>query len=164
MQKNTNKKKNIFSEKSGFTLLEILLVIGIIAVLAVVIIVALNPAKRFEDARNSRRLSDIQSILSAIQQYMVDNNGSIPSGITTSEMQIGGAGEGCELDTEICDAFGGGCANLAEPLGPYLKEIPLDPENGSIEFSHYSVQMDANNIVTVRACESTDETISSVSR
>jgi prepilin-type N-terminal cleavage/methylation domain-containing protein len=37
-------------QKSGFTLVEILLVIGIIAVLATVVIVALDPAKRFQDS------------------------------------------------------------------------------------------------------------------
>lgn len=83
--------------KNGFTLIEILLVIGIIAVLATVVIVALNPAQRFADARNARRLSDIQSILSATQQYIVDNKGVLPPGLDSTEKQIGTDSSNCEM-------------------------------------------------------------------
>ena len=56
---------------SGFTLLEILLVIGIIAVLATVVAVSLDPATRFQNAKDARRLSDIQSILSRSEERRV---------------------------------------------------------------------------------------------
>lgn len=152
------------ANKRGFTLIEILLVIGIIAVLATVVIVALDPAKRFEDARNSRRLSDIQSILSAVQQYIVDNKGSLPTRLDVAEKQISTSGSGCAISGE-CDVSGGGdCIDLSSELAKYLKSIPYDPQNGSNEATHYSVVADANNIVTVKACDSTDTSISSVSR
>ena len=77
---------------SGFTLLEILLVIGIIAVLATVVAVSLDPATRFQNAKDARRLSDIQSILSAIHQSIVDNRGALPSGIDTTEREIASSG------------------------------------------------------------------------
>jgi len=40
--------------KKGFTLIELLVVIAIISILAVVVFVALDPVKRFADARNSK--------------------------------------------------------------------------------------------------------------
>ncbi len=83
------------STKQGFTLIEILLVIGIIAVLATVVVVSLDPATRFQNARDARRLADIQSILSAVQQYIVDHKGQLPSGLSTYEMQIGTSDSGC---------------------------------------------------------------------
>jgi type IV pilus assembly protein PilA len=152
------------TNKRGFTLLEILLVIGIIATLALVVVVALDPAKRFEDARNSRRLSDVQSILSAVQQYLVDNKGAIPDGIANHERQLGIVGGGCELTTNVCSISDSSCVDLSSTLARYLKEIPYDPQNGSVETTHYAVVIDLNNIITVKACDSTDGTIASVSR
>ena len=150
--------------KPGFTLIEILLVICIIAVLATVVIVALDPAKRFADARNARRLSDMQSILSAVQQYIVDNKGQIPYGLDTNEKQLGTASTGCEMGYGPCSGGLPYCLDVSSDLSKYLKSLPYDPANGSSERTHYSIQIDSNNIVTVRSCDSTDETISSVSQ
>lgn len=157
-----NTKKSYLPKRHGFTLLEILLVIGIIAVLATVVIVSLDPATRFRDARDSRRLSDIQSILSAVHQYIVDNRGALPDGIDTTEREISTEGSGCSISTDVCSASD--CVDLSSPLARYLKTVPYDSENGSEAHTRYSVQVDANNIVTVRACDSNDTTISSVSR
>ena len=52
----------------------------------------------------------------------------------------------------------------ATPVSKYLKSMPYDPKNGAAERTHYTIQVDSNNIVTVIACDSTDTTISSVSR
>ena len=64
--------------KKGFTLIELLIVIAIIAIIAGAVLVAMNPAKRIADANNGRRWEEVNSILNAIQQYVVDNTGSLP--------------------------------------------------------------------------------------
>lgn len=150
--------------KNGFTLIEILLVIGIIAVLATVVIVALDPAKRFGDAKNSRRLSDIQSILSAVEQYIVDNKGSLPDGLNATEKQLGSGSSGCAIAGNCSVSGSGDCLDLGNTLAKYLKSIPYDPQNGSAGTTHYSIVADSNNIVTVTTCDSTDTGIASVSR
>jgi len=80
--------------KKGFTLVELLIVVAIIAILAVLVFVALDPVTRFSDARNSRRWSDVNSILTAVHEYIVDNDGALPAGLSVTESQLGTCGSG----------------------------------------------------------------------
>ena len=66
-------------KQKGFTLIEILVVIGIIAILAAVVIVALNPGRQFAQARNTQRWSNINTLLNAVGQRLADNRGNWPS-------------------------------------------------------------------------------------
>src|SRR6266699_3777710 len=74
--------KKLSNNQKGFTLIELLIVIVIITALAVTVFVALNPVKRVKDAHDSRRASDAETILTAIHEYIVDNNGNLPPAIT----------------------------------------------------------------------------------
>ncbi len=151
--------------QKAFTLIEILLVIGMIAVLATVVFVALDPAKRFQDTRNAKRSTDAQSILSAIQTSIIDTQGTLPSGITTVEKQVGTAATGCAIATGGCSVVGAtDCVNLSVTLAKYLKTIPQDPSGGTQALTRYSVAVDANGIVTVKACGAEGGAIISASR
>ena len=137
------------SAKKGFTLIELLVVIAIIATLAVVVFVALDPATRFAQARNSRRWSDVNNTMTAIHEYIVDNGGTYPSGITTTEQQLGTCTSG---GATLCTGAAAACTDLSSDLAPYLKTMPLDPRNGTAETTGYSVVEDANGIITISAC------------
>lgn len=146
--------------KKGFTLIELLVVIAIIAVLATVVFVALNPTKRFTDARNSRRFSDVETILTAVHEYAVDNGGALPTGINATEKQLGtcltGGSTLCTGATTACLDLSGGTL-----LGKYLKTIPIDPnQTTGTTTTGYSVVSDTNGIVTVKACSAEGVTIS----
>ena len=69
------------SSRNGFTLIEILLVIGIIGILAAVVIIAINPTKQLQDARSTDRRVSIREIENAISQYVIDGNSldSVPA-------------------------------------------------------------------------------------
>lgn len=137
----------------GFTLVELLLVIGIIATLAVVAFVALDPAKRFADARDARRVSDVESILSAVHQYVIDNKGSFPPALAVNaEQTIGTGGSGCSNSNGGCSTQADDCVNLSSDLERYLKTIPFDPNEGYEGNTFYTILLDSNGIVTVRAC------------
>jgi len=154
---------NLPNKRNAFTLIEVLLVIAIIAVLAVVVFVALNPAGRFSDARNSRRWNDVNNILTAVHEYIVDNDGSLPTGLSTGmvETQLGSCPSG---GATLCTGASAACVNLAAPLGAFLKSMPLDPQTGSAATSGYSIAVDANNIVTLKACSAEVGEVIQVSR
>lgn len=135
----------------------------IIAILAAVVFVALDPVTRFAQARNSRRWNDVNSILTAVHEYIVDNDGALPTGLSAgmAVTQLGTADAGCEDCGCGVAADCGACINLSTPLARYLASIPEDPSGGTAETTGYSVVVDANNIVTVSACNAElDETIS----
>lgn len=129
---------------AGFTLIEILIVIGIIAILAAIVLVAVNPAQQFKKANDAQRASNVNAILNAVGQYVVDNKGSLPSGITTADQDLGSAG-----------------ANICSKLVPdFLAALPADPgkPDQSIDSTEctsyttgYNIKKDSNNRVTVTA-------------
>ena len=137
------------NKNSAFTLLEILLVVGIIAILAGIVIIAINPGKQLAQVRNSQRKSDIKAISNAITQFYIDHS-YYPASTTfstTSLMAI------CPTGASSSPAVGFNCAannmlNLSELVPTYLVAIPNDPVTTTI--SGYSVML-ANNQPVVSA-------------
>jgi type IV pilus assembly protein PilA len=147
------KIKKTISGKEGFTLLEILLVIAAIAILAGIVILAINPSKQLKDARNVQRRADVNTILNAVYQYSVDNDGIIPQTINTTATEI------CATNAVNCT----GVINLSVLTNneTYLTAIPSDP-NGTCAANGvcYEILKTANNRITVSAPDAEDATIS----
>jgi prepilin-type N-terminal cleavage/methylation domain-containing protein len=140
----------------GFTLIEILLVVAAIAILAGIVIIAINPNKQLGDTRNAQRRSDVATILNAIYQYSLDNNGIIPEHITV-------------VRTEICKTTGPNCAGYAD-IGElflnekYIVSMPFDPQGSSTYGAGYEIQKTTNNRVTVTAPDAEQGATISISR
>lgn len=132
----------------GFTLIELLVVIGILAVLLAITLIAINPARQFAQANDTKRRSDVNAILNAVHQYAVEWNGQLPAAITTSDQ-----------------AISNGAADLCDDLVPeYVAALPSDPQaaNGGVNIeegdcaaydTEYTILQTAapNNRVTVTA-------------
>ena len=121
----------------GFTLIELLVVIGIITILAAVVLVAVNPARQFASARDTQRRADLYGITNAVYQYATENNGNLPTAITTTPTRIGTAG---------------GLVDLSTILVPtYIAAMPKDPSNGTDANTQYTIYRDANGRVVATA-------------
>lgn len=147
--------KTVSQKTQGFTLLEILLVVAAIGILAGIVILAINPNKQLGQTRNAQRQTDVTTILNAVYQYSLDNDGTLPTAITTSAQ-------------EICKT-GGTCTGLAD-LGvlttneEYLTAIPTDPTGSSTNGAGYEILKTANNRVTVSAPDAEQGATISVTR
>ena len=141
-------KGNALSLSKGFTLIELLVVIGILAVLLAITLIAINPARQFSQANNTKRTSDVNAILNAINQYMADNAGNTPTGITAAELNIAKVG-----GADICSQL----------MTIYMAALPSDPKtgvpNGSVtncaqvdyDTKYSVIRSGTDNRVTVKA-------------
>ena len=114
-------------KQKGFTLIEVLVVIGIIAILAAVVLIAINPSRQFRQARDTQRVTNLNAMLSAVGQYVADNKGAIPGNITSNVQNIktGGA--------DICSQL----------VPTYISALPVDPNfNSGVSVADCSASYD----------------------
>jgi len=131
------------NKHKGFTLIELLVVLGIIAILAAIVIIAVNPARQFAISRNTVREANVNSILSAVWQYAVDNQGNLPATIT-------------ETAGEICKTGAASCIGLVDLSvltidAKYIVKIPEDPKGASANGTGYWIQKMPNGRIKVTA-------------
>jgi type II secretion system protein G len=101
-------------KRSGFTIVELLIVIVIIGILAAITIVAYNGIQ--QRARDSARTSDIAGVQKALELYRADN-GVYPS--------VGSDNSGYNLST------------LSTALVPkYINSIPNDPNTSLTNYQY----------------------------
>ncbi|MCD5396363.1 MAG: prepilin-type N-terminal cleavage/methylation domain-containing protein, partial [Candidatus Pacebacteria bacterium] len=113
--------------KKGFTLIEILIVMGIVGALATGIIIAIKPGARFAQMRDMKRKENLERIYSAIQNKLLSE---------------GGAWIGCEEIPFEPTFIGKGEGNydLYSCLVPtYLSKELYDPKDGNAENSGYEI-------------------------
>lgn len=146
---------NSVKNNKGFTLIELLVVIGILGILLTIVLIAINPARQFAQADNTKRSSDTSALLNAIHQYAADHKGALP---TNMPARGAPAENVSNTGADVC----------AELSPTYLSLLPSDPQaaNGGVGVSdctaaydtEYTVAQDATGRVTVSA-PNTDTTV-----
>lgn len=117
------------NKKAGFTIVELLIVIVVIAILAAITIVAYSGIQ--QRARDSKRLQDVDTISKALELYYIDNGKYPPGAGSTS------------INPSWSTTADGSWVNLATLLRPYASSLPTDPvstpgANGIIAGYNYS--------------------------
>ena len=150
------------NKKQGFTLLEILLVVAAIGILAGIVILAINPGKQLGDTRNAQRKVDVNTILNAVYQYSVDNNGNIPSGVASSTCATATSTEICKTGAVSCSGY----SALSEltTSEKYLVSIPIDPTGTSTNGAGYRIAKSSTGRITVCAPNAEQSATISVTR
>jgi len=113
---------------AGFTLIEILVVVALIAILTAITFIAINPGKNFADARDTTRATHVSQILNAVSQYLTKPGNTL---ITLAPNALATATAIPVCTTNISgDVIGTAGIDLTAPLvtaGDYIVGIPVDP-------------------------------------
>lgn len=148
--------------KKGFTLVELLIVLGIIAIILTIILVLLDPPRRFAEARDAHRASDVESIIHAIRIDEVDHSGYSTTALYTlypgNNYQIGTCLSGGEFCGDVLTQQS--CVDMSRLWEEgYLGQIPYDYLYGTPEKTGYYLRRNTNGTLAIGACypERTDE-------
>ena len=115
--------KNKQLKHKGFTLLELLLVIGMIAILSGIVILAINPGRSLAKTRDLQRAVGISEINKALSQYYIDH-GSYPPTLAPNIKSICNTGASATSSGLNC---GIDEVDLSMLVPAYLPAIPVDP-------------------------------------
>lgn len=136
--------------------MELIIVIAILAILAAGIFVAIDPARRINEANNARRSTDVASILDALVKYQADNNGTHYSTVAAltagNAYVIGTAASGCDT-TCTAQTTEAACVDLSAFPQNYLGAIPADPKTGTAANTDYYISRGTLGTLTVGVCD-----------
>ncbi len=134
-----NQRKSDEVLAKGFTLLELLIVIAILAILATAVVLVLNPAQYLAQSRDTQRMNDLDTVKNAINLYLATATSVSWTPVTSCDLSavasctnpptgwtIGSASTSTAIN-------GTGWINVpfnALPNGSPLSKLPLDPVNG----------------------------------
>lgn len=144
----------IFKSK-GFTLVELLVVVGVLAVLATAVVLVLNPAEYLKQSRDSIRVSDLQNINRALNLFNVANDSGFGN-TNTVYVSLTASNSNCSDlnlpaspkpyhcvtiagDLRKINGSGWMPVNFASlPQGSPFASLPVDPINTALSGHYYT--------------------------
>jgi type II secretory pathway pseudopilin PulG len=120
--------KMVKARTNAFTILELLVVIGLIIILAITLLTLLNPAEAQKRNRDAKRLRDVTTLQTIVSQYLEDGNSFGSNCTTTTPCSSLSAGN---VDSTPPSGATNWLGGTSVNLSIYTQTIPVDPVNGT---------------------------------
>lgn len=140
----------------GFTMLELIIIVSIILVLGTAVLIWVDPVERISDTKFARRQDDVMVLSAAFSDYAQSHKGVLPilGEITTDKKVICNSQTGLPL---TCDTSSKLCLKIDDPdfFTNNITNLPIDPDKSSDGDTGYYIKKDANNNISIGACDYT---------
>ena len=143
----------IIKDQKGFSLLELLIVLGVLMILGTAVFYWVDPVAQVGKAEDKRRQNDILNIANAFTSYARDHKGALPIlGQVNSSKKVlcsiqSGTQLTCGASTEYCLAI-----SDQDFFDKYLGRLPTDPDKSSETDTGYYILADASNNIVFGSC------------
>lgn len=149
LEKSAQVRKGLASlrGRSGFTLVELLVVIAIIAILAAVVVLIINPLELTRRGRDAARLTDLSNLQQAINVAVQEatNSGAAILCKTAGAYPCNGSSH---TGARVADGTGWVKTDLSSQKSVSVPTLPIDPVNDATYHYTYCAASDAWEIDT----------------
>lgn len=126
--------------KKGFTLIELMVVIAVIAVLAGALMMAINPQSIVQKSRDAKRMQDIETLAKALNLALAESEITLTANSSSCTT--------CSSNTGSLVVTGSGWVKFSVPTGKtglskYLSTLPTDPLNTGNSVYRFGSTVDA---------------------
>lgn len=125
----------IISRKSGYTLVEILIVVALISLIASSVPITLNFRKQVDRSNDLKRKKELAILRTAFDEFYNDNNNHYP---VAADVCFN-AETRDSLGNCICNICGRKNTSISGGINSYLSDVPCDPSSvvGSVNKDYY---------------------------
>lgn len=132
---------NQMKQQAGFTMIELLIVIGILGILAVAVLAAINPIEQINRGRDTGSRSDAEQLISAIDRYYAFNGyypwqtGASDTGnvalswVRFEDSTLTDSGGTCTVAEKLGTASTAGCTGSDELKQSFIERVSPDTYN-----------------------------------
>ncbi len=132
---------NQMKQQAGFTMIELLIVIGILGILAVAVLAAINPIEQINRGRDTGSRSDSEQLISAIDRYYAFNGyypwqtGAADTGnvalawVHFEDAVLTDSGGSCTVAEKLGTAQNAGCTGSDELKQSFIERVSASTYN-----------------------------------